>query len=312
MKPNPDSIATLLARATAVVDVRSPGEFAKGAIAGAVNIPLFSNQERAEIGTLYKALGKDTAVEKGLGLMGGKLGDFVSSFTPYKSGRLLIYCARGGMRSASVVGLLGGLGFDVTQLPGGYKAFRAYLLERLESHLPPRLIVLHGQTGVGKTLLLRRLKNFLDLEDMAQHRSSVFGAMNLTPRTQQQFEAHLLAALGSLDYSRPVWVEGESRKIGSALMPESLRRQMQTSPCVLVTASPGVRVARTVAEYGREDQSTRDQAEAALRSITRLLGTERTESLIARVRAGDFESVAAELLEQYYDARYAHSMRDYT
>ena len=307
-----DSISAALARATVVVDVRSPDEFAKGAIAGAVNLPLFSNNERAEIGTLYKAMGKEKAVQRGLGVMGEKLGEFVAAFTPYKAERLLVYCARGGMRSATVVGLLRGLGFDVVQLSGGYKAFRNHLLLQLESHLPPRLIVLHGQTGVGKTLLLRRLGNFLDLEDAAQHRSSVFGAMNRTPRTQQQFEAHLLAALEGLDYSQPVWVEGESRKIGSVLMPDALRRRMQASPCVLVTAPLAVRVGRIVAEYSQDNPATRQEAEAALLSIARLLGAERTQTLVRLVRSGEFGLVAADLLQHYYDPLYAHSMRGYS
>lgn len=344
-KPTLAELALMLGEASAnpddsiIVDVRSPGEFDKGAISGAVNIPLFSNGERAEIGTLYKMLGKERAVDKGLEVMGERLTAFVRAFETYKSRRIIVYCARGGMRSASVTGLLKGLGYRADQLPGGYKAFRNYLLTALETRLPPRLIVIHGKTGVGKTLLLNRLDNALDLEGLARHRSSLFGAVNLQPRTQQQFEAHLLARLEGLDYDRPVWVEGESRKIGSVLMPDSLRKKMQQSPCVLVTVEKATRVARIVQEYGqvveghgncegREGSEghqcaghqgrqsevtpeTRDQLVAALHTLTAQLGKARVEDMARRVRDGDLASVVEELLDDHYDPRYGHSMRDY-
>ena len=146
-------IASALAQATAVVDVRTPAEFAKGAVAGALNIPLFDNAERAEIGTLYKQIGKQEAVQAGLKFVGGKLAKFIEAFEPYRAERLLVYCARGGMRSQSVVSLLTSLGYPAAQLPGGYKAYRNYLLEVLQGDMPPHPLILHGRTGVGKTLL---------------------------------------------------------------------------------------------------------------------------------------------------------------
>lgn len=307
----PPEIGPALSRADAVVDVRSPAEFAKGAIAGAVNIPLFSNGERAEIGTLYKLLGKNEAIHKGLDLFGSHLSDFIRAFEPFKADRVLIYCARGGMRSTAVVGLLSAFGYQVEQLPGGYKAFRNHVLSRFEVGLPPRLIVIHGQTGVGKTVLLNRLDNALDLEDCAQHRSSVFGAINLKPRTQQQFDAHLLAALEVLDPARPVWVEGESRRIGEVTMPDALRRAMQTATCVLVTGSLPVRVGRIVAEYGREDEATHQQWETALRSLVPALGHRQVETMIGNVRNNDYAPVVEILLLDYYDTRYRHAMRNY-
>jgi tRNA 2-selenouridine synthase len=215
------------------------------------------------------------------------------------------------MRSQAVVGLLSAFGYRVSQMPGGYKAFRNHVLTAFARALPPRLVVIHGQTGVGKTLILRRLANHLDLEDCAQHRSSVFGAINLRPRTQQQFEAHLLAALEGVDYARLVWVEGESRKIGDAIMPDPLRQAMQAAPCVLVTAALATRVARIVAEYGRPDAATHGQWETALRQLTVPLGRERVADLIARVRANDFAPVVETLLLDYYDSRYRHAMRNY-
>src|SRR5574341_2579633 len=145
------SLGDLLRAADAVVDVRSPGECARGHIPRAVNIPLFSDGERAEVGILYKHLGRDPAIARGLEVAGGKIAALVLRFEPYRSGRIAVYCARGGMRSNAVASLLKALGFRVKQLPGGYKAWRNYLLAERARGVPPRLIVIHGQTCVGKT-----------------------------------------------------------------------------------------------------------------------------------------------------------------
>lgn len=295
----------------AIADVRSPSEFAKGAVAGAVNIPLFSDGERAEIGTLYKMVGREQAIGKGLDFLGTRLAEFVRAFEPYKEDRLLVYCARGGMRSSAVVGLLSAFGHNATQLPGGYKAFRNYALSCFEWRLPPRLIVIHGQTGVGKTEILKRLSNSLDLEACAQHRSSVFGAIGLTPRTQQQFDAHLLAALEGLDPGLPVWVEGESRKIGSVVMPDALRKAMNRAVCVLVTAPLKTRVSRIAEEYGLPGEDISAQWKTALHALVGVLGKSAVADMTARVDQGDHAPVVERLLLDYYDPRYAHAMRNY-
>ena len=305
-------IANLMRWADAVVDVRAPVEFVKGAITSTTGLPLFSDGERAEIGSLYKLIGRQGAIGKGLDLLGPRLSHFIAGFEPFRDSNLLVYCARGGMRSSAVVGLLEALGFRVRQLPGGYKAYRNHILSVFEQGLPPRMIVIHGQTGVGKTELLKRLDNALDLEDCAQHRSSLFGAVNLHPRTQQHFEAHLYAALENLDHERPVFVEGESRKIGTVLMPDSLRRAMEESLCVLATVRLEIRIDRIVAEYGGEDASTRSQLVAALHALTQTLGKGKVSELSALVEAGDLRPVVRVLLDEYYDSRYAHAMRNYS
>jgi tRNA 2-selenouridine synthase len=317
----------ILRNAAAVVDVRSPGEFANGAAYGAVNVPLFSNDERAEIGTLYRQVGKQPAIRRGLQHVGERLEPFVGQFERFRGKPLVVYCARGGMRSQAVVSLLASLGFQVTRLEGGYKAYRNYVLAELERLVPPRLLVIHGQTGVGKTLLLNRLPNNLDLEAAAQHRSSLFGGVNRQPRTQQQFETDLLHRLQELDFAQPVWIEGESRKVGAVTIPEALRRAMPVATCVLVTASMETRVSRIIAEYtggdaalaGREpagpialDPSTLAQLEAALLSLRTLLGGARTEALLEQLRAGELRPLVRTLLEEHYDPRYQHAMRDYT
>ena len=315
--PTVHPFTALLQNAAAIVDVRSPGEFAKGAVHGAVNIPLFSNDERAEIGVLYKSLGKEFAIHRGLQHVGGKLSGFVGSFDRFRGKPLVVYCARGGMRSQAVVSLLASLGFDVRRMEGGYKAYRNYVLAELERNIPPRMIVIHGQTGVGKTLLLNRLANSLDLEGAAQHRSSLFGGVNRAPRTQQQFEADLLHRMLALDPSRPVWIEGESRKVGGVTIPEGLRRAMPASTCVLVTASMETRITRIIAEYtGAPDghafeAETQAQLEAALLTLRPFFGAARTEELLGLLRKGDLRPLVRTLLEEHYDPRYSHAMRNY-
>jgi tRNA 2-selenouridine synthase len=319
MNPTPHPCAALLRQAAAIVDVRSPGEFARGAVFGAVNVPLFSNEERAEIGILYRHLGKAPAVQRGLAHVGGRLAEFAGRFEPYRGRPLLVYCARGGMRSQAVAALLASLGFDVRRLEGGYKAYRNYVLGELEQSVPPLPIVIHGQTGVGKTLLLTRLSNALDLEDAAQHRSSLFGGVHRTPRTQQQFEAHLLARMQALDPAAPAWIEGESRKVGTVTLPAGLRRAMQAATCVLVTASLETRITRIIAEYAapggtadkRLDEATRRQLECSLRCLHAFFGAARTEQLVAQLRAGELRPLVGTLLEEHYDPRYRHAMRHY-
>lgn len=300
-----------LRQAEAVVDVRSPGEFDRGAVPGAVNLPLFDNAERAEIGVLYKHMGRGEAVHQGLRLIGSRLDKFVGGFEPFRDRRLLVYCARGGMRSASVASLLDALGFDAMRLQGGYKAYRNHVLAELDRRVPPRAIVVHGQTGVGKTRLLERLPNVLDLEAAAQHRSSLFGAVNKAPRTQQGFEAHLLENLQALDPARPVFVEGESRKVGDAVIPQRLFRAMKAATCVLVTAPLELRVQRIIAEYDRPGPQTRQQLEASLQALAPLVGKARVAELTAHLRRGDLAAVVRPLLTDYYDPRYRHAMRHY-
>jgi tRNA 2-selenouridine synthase len=260
---------------------------------------------------LYKHVGRQQAIGRGLDLAGARLQEFVARFEPHRGETILIYCARGGMRSASVASLLASLGFRVSQLPGGYKAFRNHALAELERLVPPHPIVIHGQTGVGKTPILQRLENALDLEDLAQHRSSLFGGVNRVPRTQQQFEADLLAALDALDFARPVWIEGESRKVGPVTIPTALMKGMKGGTLVLLTASVPTRVRRIIAEYDGGNPDTLPQLEAALRSLAPLFGKARVEDLARLLRRGAMEQVVEALLAEYYDPRYAHAMRGY-
>ena len=302
------SVIEALCEENTLIDVRTAQEYEKGSIPDAFNYPLFDNLERAEIGVIYRKIGKNAAVVKGLEFFEPRIQQFLSSLTDLKSKRLVVFCARGGMRSASVVRLLQYQGFQAAQLQGGYKSYRSYVLRQLRKPVPP-LIVLHGSTGVGKTLLLKKLPDHLDLEEFAGHRSSLFGAINKIPQTQKNFEALLAKKIIELPNTRPVFIEGESRKVGKVFIPQSLAEAMKYGTLVLLQASFDTRIRRIVEEYKICDEQTFLQTDAILQSMQKVLGKKKAEQLRQWLRKGEFENMVHVLLEEYYDPRYQHAMR---
>lgn len=304
------SVEKALAEDMLLLDVRTAEEFAKGSIPGARSFPLFDDLERAEIGTIYKQVGRDAAVVKGLEFFEPRLQQFLLSLSAIKSQQLVVYCARGGMRSASVVRLLEENGFRVSQMQGGYKYYRQFILQQLENPTPP-LIVLHGQTGVGKTLILQKLPDHLDLEGLAQHRSSLFGAINKTPRTQKDFEALLVKKLSQLPEDRFLFVEGESRKVGQVFIPQSFANAMKSGILVLLKASLETRISRIVEEYNICDEQSIQQIDSILQSLKVALGKVKVEQLRLWLKQGEIENIVHMLLVDYYDPRYQHAMSGY-
>ena len=302
------SVIEALCEENTLIDVRTAQEYEKGSIPDAFNYPLFDNLERAEIGVIYRKIGKNAAVVKGLEFFEPRIQQFLSSLTDLKSKRLVVFCARGGMRSASVVRLLQYQGFQAAQLQGGYKSYRSYVLKQLRKPVPP-LIVLHGRTGVGKTLLLKKLPDHLDLEEFAGHRSSLFGAINKMPQTQKNFEALLAKKILELPNTRPVFIEGESRKVGKVFIPQSLAEAMKYGTLVLLQASFDTRIRRIVEEYKICDEKTFLQTDSILQSMQKVLGKKKAEQLRQWLRKGEFENIVHVLLEEYYDPRYQHAMR---
>jgi len=302
------SVIEALCEENTLIDVRTAQEYEKGSIPDAFNYPLFDNLERAEIGVIYRKIGKNAAVVKGLKFFEPRIQQFLSSLTDLKSKRLVVFCARGGMRSASVVRLLQCQGFQAAQLQGGYKSYRSYVLRQLRKPSPP-LIVLHGRTGVGKTLLLKKLPDHLDLEEFAGHRSSLFGAINKMPQTQKNFEALLAKKILELPNTRPVFIEGESRKVGKVFIPQSLAEAMKYGTLVLLQASFDTRIRRIVEEYKICDEQTFLQTDSILQSMQKVLGKKKAEQLRQWLRKGEFENIVHVLLEEYYDPRYQHAMR---
>jgi tRNA 2-selenouridine synthase len=297
-----------------LVDVRSPSEFSAGHIPGAVNIALFSDAERAEVGEIYARQGREEAVMRGLERVGPKLAILAEEGRALcrrrAAGEIALYCSRGGMRSASVGWLFASLvGLRVCVLDRGYKSFRRHVLASFEQ--PVSLRVLGGSTGAGKTGVLERMAargaQVVDLESLARHRGSAFGALPETPQpTREQFENALALALAALDPRRPVWVEDESENLGSVNLPKAFFRHLRASPLLLLESSAAARLARVLRDYG---DLPRESIGRSLDRIRKRLGGQAHSRARACLDAGDLPSLAGILLD-YYDRAYARQIAD--
>jgi len=298
-----------------VVDVRSPGEFARGHIPGAQSMPLFSDAERAVVGTLYKQTGRDAAVLEGLRIVGPKMAGIVEQARALApDGRIAVHCWRGGERSGSVAWLLDKAGFhEVTTLKGGYKAFRNHVLGSFSN--VPELLVLGGYTGTGKTETLHHLKELdlqvIDLEMLARHKGSSFGALGEEPQpTQEHFENMLWHALRTVDRRRPLWVEDESHMIGRNKLPDTFYAALRKAPLLFAEMPLEERVERLVEDYGSYPAELLGEA---VQRIAKRIGPQHAKAALEALAHGDLHSVARIALS-YYDKTYAHglSQRDAT
>ncbi|CCG99183.1 tRNA 2-selenouridine synthase [Fibrella aestuarina BUZ 2] len=292
-----------------VLDVRSPGEFAHAHIPGAVNMPLFDNAERAEIGTIYKQVGRDAAVLRGLELVGPKMADFVRQAQALNpAGReVLVHCWRGGMRSGSMAWLLNTAGIRAQTLEGGYKAYRNTVLTGLAQ--PRQVLVLGGKTGSGKTDVLKQLaalgEQVIDLEGLAHHKGSSYGAIGQLPQpSTEQYENRVFDHYRHLDPTKRVWIEDESRSVGKCFVPMSLWQQMQTAPVAFIDVPRAVRVERLVREYTGIDHTLLVEATERIR---KRLGGQAYKDAIDALNRGDYATVA-DLTLNYYDKAYLHSL----
>jgi len=302
------------------IDVRSPGEFAESAIPGAVNIPLFDDEERALVGTVYKQESPEMARELGLDLYGGKLREIVASTRAACDGRVAaVYCWRGGMRSKAVATVLELMGVPTLRLTGGYRPYREFVTEQLasqtEANLPP-VVVLHGMTGVGKTMLLQRLESegipVVDLEAMARHRGSVFGGIGLAPANQRQFDSALLQRLQVLRDAPYLLVEAESKRIGRVTMPDGLYQAKLCGRNIELTASLPVRVDRTLMQYRLDDADAfASEIRGAVDRIEKRFSPDLRRRVYAYVDQRDYRALFGVLLDEYYDPRYRHAMSQY-
>jgi tRNA 2-selenouridine synthase len=291
-----------------MVDVRSPKEYRQGHLAGSVNLPLFDDDERAQVGTIYKNSGRDAAVFRGLELAGPKLADFirvVQKIAPKKE--VLVHCWRGGMRSEHMAWLFVQCGYKTAVVTGGYKACRKFIRESFSRDA--RVVILGGNTGSGKTAILYALRDakqqVLDLEAIAHHKGSVFGAMGQEPQpTNEQFENNIFACWTLMDPSKTIWIEDESRMIGNVSIPDPLFDKMSNAPMILVEADTPARIKRLVAEYA---SFPADDLKDAIRRISEKLGGTRTGEAMNRIDQKDFYAVA-ELVLEYYDKSYAHAI----
>jgi tRNA 2-selenouridine synthase len=303
--------AFLAAGDGALVDVRSPAEFAQGHIPGAHNLPLFDDAGRAAVGTLYKQQDRQAAVLHGLVLVGPRLEGMAAELAELAAAApgqpLRLLCWRGGMRSGSVAWLAGQLDLPVLRLDGGYKAFRRWALELFEQPWPLRL--LGGRTGTGKTELLLALAErgvaVVDLEGLAHHRGSSFGGLGLPPQpSSEHYENRLALALDQLREASEIWLEAESAQVGRCRIPAGLWRQMQAAPALEVQRPLEQRVAHLVSIYGVQEPTA--LAEATSR-IARRLGPQRTAAALEAIEQRDWAAACRQMLD-YYDRCYDHDL----
>ncbi|MGD1855788.1 MAG: tRNA 2-selenouridine(34) synthase MnmH [Leptolyngbyaceae cyanobacterium] len=291
-----------------ILDVRSPGEYAQGHLPDAISFPLFSDAERAQVGTCYKQQGKETAVELGLELVGPKMAGLVKkakALAPERQVR--VHCWRGGMRSGSVGWLLETGGLDVSLLSGGYKAFRHWVRTTLALSRP--IIVVGGMTGTGKTDILHALRSLgeqvLDLEGLANHRGSSYGALMLPPQpSTEQYENLIAEQWLTFDPSRPVWVEAESRRVGICCVPREIMDQMEAANTLEILRSQTERLEILVDVYG---QANPDELVAATERLHKRLGGLRTQQAVQHIKSGELAAAAAIILI-YYDRTYRHDL----
>ena len=292
-----------------VIDVRSPAEFLKGHIPGAVNIPLFSDPERAIVGTLYVRSGREDAIMKGLDIALPKTSRYLRSLGKVSPGpgSISVHCWRGGLRSAMMAEVFSKAGYDVGVLKGGYKAYRRYIREGLAR--PARIVVLGGFTGSGKTSLLQVIaakgEQVLDLEALACHKGSVFGSFGQPVQpSNEQFENNLYARWSDLDLERTVWVEDESRMIGRVTLPDPVVEHITSGTLIRVVLDAGIRIDRLVKEYSGFDKRL---LAGAIGRIADRLGGSRAKEAVASLDKDQFHSVA-EIVLGYYDKAYLFSM----
>lgn len=292
-----------------LLDVRSPGEYDHAHIPGAINLPLFSNAERAQVGTCYKQQGRDEAVELGLAIVGPKLAHFVQFAKELAGNRVLrIHCWRGGMRSGSMAWLMETAGFQVVLLDKGYKGFRHWVRETLSQ--PKTILTLGGMTGTGKTAVLHALaaqgEQILNLEALANHRGSSYGALGLPPQpSTEHFENLIAQQWATLTSDRPVWVEAESRMVGTCRVPDEVFQPMMAAPVLQIERSQSDRLAILLQEYGQADPN---ELIVATERITRRLGGQHAKQAIEHIQQGNLAD-AITIVLHYYDKTYRHDLQ---
>ncbi|GAB6180723.1 tRNA 2-selenouridine(34) synthase MnmH [Desulfotomaculum defluvii] len=306
---------------TCLIDVRSEGEFAEGSIPNAINVPLFNNEERAKVGTVYKQIGTEEAKKLGIEIAGPKLPKLYNDIANLgKNKKVFLYCWRGGMRSKYLTSILSSLGMDVYRVQGGYKAYRRYVHNYLDQdEIPHKCIVLHGLTGVGKTIVLNKLYTMgipvLDLESLARHRGSAYGKIGLPESpSQKDFEAGIVQNLEKTENLGVIVVECESRRVGKLIVPTSVLNAMAKGYRVLMYASMDVRVKRIIEEYTSGPNNNIEGLQYSTSLLKKSLGGKVVEELNQKIEERKFSEVIPYLLKNYYDPLYKYpdtSSNDY-
>ncbi len=309
-----DQALALRDQGALLIDVRTPAEFAETSIPGAVNVPLFDDGQRARVGTVYKEQGKAAARKLGVELVAPRIPallEQVATALRRTDLPVIVFCWRGGMRSRALTMFLDLAGIRARQLIGGHKRFRAHVRTFLDQGQWGRLLVLRGLTGVGKTRLLVRLAGqgypVLDLEALANHRGSAFGALGLPPQpSQKEFEALLWDALRKIPPEGFAVTEGESRNIGKLVLPPRVYEALQRETSLWIEASLDYRVQVLLGDYPAAAE-LKAAFVAPIRALKRRLGGETVERLLDLLNADDWQQLVQELMVRYYDPLYNHT-----
>lgn len=300
---------------SSILDARSPAEFAEDHVPGAINWPVLNDAQRIQVGTLHREHGAFAARRTGAALVARNIAALLDAHAHAldQHARLLVYCWRGGQRSAALATVLARIGYRVAVLEGGYKSFRCHVREQLPALAQQlRFRVIAGRTGSGKTALLAHLARYgqqiLDLELLACHRGSVLGAQPGNPQPgQRAFETRLWHALSLLKHGEVVWLEAESKRIGLCTLPEALVEAMRRSPCVMLTVPVQARTDFLLAEYPFWVDNPQ-ALQAALQRLLPLVGTHVHGELRTLLAAGDIRGLVRCLLERHYDPLYDRSL----
>lgn len=295
------------------IDVRSPSEYEEATIPGSINIPFFNDEERAEVGTLYKQKSVDCAKERGLELISAKLPALVKQFQQIK-GTKVIFCWRGGMRSKTTATVLGLMGISVYRLHGGYREYRQWVVDSLADYtITSKAIVLNGYTGSGKTAILNRLAEegypVLDLEQMANHRGSIFGQIGLKPHNQKKFESLLLQRLEDVKSSSYILFEAESKRIGRVVLPPFFVEKKEQGTQIFIEMPLEERVRHIIEDYHPTEFKT--ACLDAYHKIKRRIHTPIAAEIEDYLQNDRFEEAVALLLKYYYDPLYDHTAKQY-
>ncbi|MCT2535410.1 tRNA 2-selenouridine(34) synthase MnmH [Aquibacillus koreensis] len=292
-----------------LVDVRSPKEFMETTIPGSINVPIFDDEERAEVGTLYKQKGQEEAKERGLEIFSAKLPGFITTCKQLGT-PLTVFCWRGGMRSKTAATVLDLMGMEVNRLSGGIRAYRQWVVDTLEKEeCNPELLVLNGYTGAGKTLILHELMKrqypVIDLEGMAQHRGSIFGQIGINPSNQKNFESQLVQKLIEYKEHPYVFIEGESKRIGKATVPDFLMNKKEKSMQIFIDMPLETRVEHILEAYHPWEYP--EKFIDAFQIIKKRIHTPVAKEIEHDLRTGNYRHAVALLLTYYYDPKYNHS-----
>ncbi|SDK27576.1 tRNA 2-selenouridine(34) synthase MnmH [Sediminibacillus albus] len=292
-----------------LIDVRSPSEYNEATIPGSVNIPLFNDKERAEIGTLYKQTSPQAAKQRGVEIVSAKLPELIKEFEKIDSDKT-VFCWRGGMRSKTAATMVDLMGIKVNRLQGGIRAYRHWVVAALEDFdFKPQAIVLNGYTGSGKTIILNELEKqgypVLNFERMANHRGSIFGQIGLTPNNQKKFDSLLVQQLLEVQDSPYTLMEAESKRIGKVTLPEFMVNKKEHGAHLFIEIPMAERVKNILEDYRPWEHH--EESIQAFQRIKRRIHTPIAAEIDKSLQSGNYSTATKLLLEYYYDPLYSYS-----